>query len=309
MFLSGFVKLASGDPAWRHLTALTFHYQTQPLPTPLAWYANRLPAWFDKACCAVMFAVELAAPFALLAGRRLRHAAVLSMAALQALIALTGNYTFFNLLGAALCLPCLDDAWWGRPSVPAASASPPRWILYPFSALVAACTISAASADFFPGAVHSIPARLVRTVEPLRSLNNYGLFAVMTTRRPELVFEGSNDGVDWRPYGFAHKPGDLRRRPDFVAPHQPRLDWQLWFAALGPPDENRWVIGLCEHLLQGTPEVLGLLRSNPFPAKPPLYIRVVRYEYEFTSPAERAATGNWWKRTPMDFFIPPSSLE
>jgi lipase maturation factor 1 len=113
----------------------------------------------------------------------------------------------------------------------------------------------------------------------------------------------------WRAYEFPHKPGELARRPTWVAPHQPRLDWQLWFAALGSPSQNPWVLGVCEHLLRGTPEVLRLLGTNPFPEKPPRFIRVVRYEYHFTDAATRASTGNWWRRTPLDFYVPQASLK
>jgi hypothetical protein len=155
-----------------------------------------------------------------------------------------------------------------------------------------------------PAEFHS----LERAIAPFRSLNNYGLFAVMTHPRPELVFEGSNDRIEWLAYEFPHKPGSLTRRPTWVAPHQPRLDWQLWFAALGSPAQNRWVIALCEHLLRGTPDVLSLLATNPFPAAPPRFIRVVRYEYHFTDHRTRDATGQWWQRSPMDFYVPAASL-
>jgi hypothetical protein len=130
----------------------------------------------------------------------------------------------------------------------------------------------------------------------------------MTTSRPELVFEGSDDGRTWDAYELPCKPGDLARRPPIVAPHQPRLDWQLWFAALGPPEQSRWVLSVCEHLLRGTPEVLALFAKNPFADRPPRYIRVVRYDYHFTTTAERARTGRWWRREPLDFYVAPASL-
>jgi hypothetical protein len=150
---------------------------------------------------------------------------------------------------------------------------------------------------------------LANVVSPFRSLNNYGLFAVMTRPRAELIFEGSDDGIEWRAYEFPDKPGDPARRPRWVAPHQPRLDWQLWFAALGSPSQNQWVLALCEHLLRGTTEVLRLFEKNPFPQKPPRYIRVVRYEYHFTDAATRARTGQWWRRTPLDFYVGQASLK
>jgi len=321
MFLSGVVKLASGDPAWKHLTALTFHYQTQPLPTPLAWYAQQLPVWFQKGSCAVMFAIELVAPLCIPGPRRLRHLAALALISLQIVIALTGNYAFFNLLAVGLCLPCLDDRWWrqlrrgaeeqgagaGRTDATAGifKLTALRW----FAAFSVGVTFFEAVASVSRGAAASPIVRAVaNVVGPFRSFNTYGLFAVMTIERPELVFEGSNDGRDWREYQFAYKPGDLARGPGWVAPHQPRLDWQLWFAALEPPGANPWVETLCELLLRGDPAVLGLFSRNPFPGRPPDYIRVVRYRYDFTDALERARTGNWWRRTPIDFYIQPVAL-
>jgi hypothetical protein len=144
--------------------------------------------------------------------------------------------------------------------------------------------------------------------QPLRSVNSYGLFAVMTTTRPEIIVEGSNDRQTWLAYEFKHKPGDAQRRPGFVAPHQPRLDWQMWFAALGTYRENPWFINFCVRLLQGSPEVLALLERNPFPNRPPRYVRATVYEYRFTSAAERRATGAWWRREFKGEYCPVLSL-
>jgi hypothetical protein len=341
MVLSGLVKLASGDPTWRHLTALGFHFETQPLPTPVAWYAHHLAPGFLRLACALLLAVEIAVPWALWAPRAWRHSAALTLIGLQVLIALTGNYTFFNLLTAALCLPCLDDRWWGRtepghqasPSRAEASQAgstappitsspalahraapgdrgglPPR-LLRGFVYFAVLCTALEALADFVP-AVAETPAvgMLAGAVAPFRSLNNYGLFAVMTTERPELIIEGSDDGHDWREYALPQQPGDPHRRPEFVAPGQPRLDWQLWFAALAPPAQNPWVETLGVELLRGNPQVLGLFSRNPFPLHPPHYLRVVRYQYHFTDAAERARTGTWWRRSPDDLYLKPIAL-
>jgi hypothetical protein len=148
-----------------------------------------------------------------------------------------------------------------------------------------------------------------RLVIPLRSINTYGLFAVMTPNRPEIIVEGSNDGREWKPYVFRHKPGALNRRPTFVAPHQPRLDWQMWFAALSDARSNPWFINFSFRLLQGSREVVALLENNPFPNSPPKYIRAQLYDYHFTTPAERNQTGNWWKREFKGEYLPPISLE
>lgn len=147
-----------------------------------------------------------------------------------------------------------------------------------------------------------------QSIAPFRSVNTYGLFAVMTTERREIVVEGSNDGQTWRTYEFKYKPGDLTGRPRFVAPHQPRLDWQMWFAALGNYQGNPWFMNFCVRLLQGQPEVLALLKTNPFPDAPPRYIRAVMYDYRFADLATRHATGDWWRRELRGLYCPVLSL-
>jgi lipase maturation factor 1 len=327
MFLSGVVKLASGDQAWRHLTALTRHYETQPLPTWIGWYAHQLPEWFQRASCAVMFAIELAVPFLIFAPRRLRMAGGAALALFQVLILLTGNYTFFNWLTLALCLLLLDDfvlgprwpAWLARIYSPPASLSPARpnrlsrWsfvALAPLALLYIAISAIQVASPF--GRLLGWVAPIVtaqRWLGPFRSVNSYGLFAVMTMERPEILVEGSNDGRTWQEYGFPYKPGDLNRRPQFVAPYQPRLDWQMWFAALGTYRQNPWFISFCVRLLQGSPEVLALLTHNPFPGEPPKYIRARLYDYHFTTREERRHTGAWWKREFKGEYLPPISLD
>jgi len=145
------------------------------------------------------------------------------------------------------------------------------------------------------------------SLSPLRIVNGYGLFSVMTTSRPEIIVEGSLDGNIWRTYEFKYKPGDLNRPPAFVAPHQPRLDWQMWFAALGTAQENPWFINFCARLLQGNPYVLRLLKFNPFPDSPPKYIRATVYDYRFTRLAD-GQPGVWWRRTWKSVYIPSLSL-
>jgi lipase maturation factor 1 len=144
-------------------------------------------------------------------------------------------------------------------------------------------------------------------LSPFRTFNGYGLFAVMTTTRPEIIIEGSNDGTNWLSYAFKYKPGDVKRAPRFVEPHQPRLDWQMWFAALGNYRQNLWLVTFCLRLLQGSPSVLGLLERNPFPNAPPHYIRAVLYEYRFTDIATRRKTGAWWRREKIGDYLPPIS--
>jgi hypothetical protein len=156
---------------------------------------------------------------------------------------------------------------------------------------------------------HWAPAELViRAVGPFEIVNSYGLFAVMTTTRPEIIIEGSNDGTIWLPYEFRYKPGDLARAPIWVQPHQPRLDWQMWFAALGNYQTDPWILNFLTRLLEGQPEVLKLLGHNPFPGTPPRYVRAMVYDYRFATPAEKRASGDWWKREVKQSYVPPVSL-
>jgi predicted DCC family thiol-disulfide oxidoreductase YuxK len=321
MFSSGCVKLLSGDPTWRNLTALTFHYQTQPLPTWIGWYAQQLPVWFQKLSCAVMLGIELGAPFLIFTPRRLRFLGAALLAGLQVLILLTGNYTFFNFLTLALCLLLLDDfllARWlpanirARFTIHDSRFTPKHWPR-PLLVVIAAVILSASSFTLAVTLGCRSPLLapfgwVAGQLAPLRSVNNYGLFAVMTTQRNEIIVEGSNDGANWLAYEFRYKPGDVTRRPSFIAPFQPRLDWQMWFAALGDYQQNPWFGNFCERLLQGSPDVLALLDKNPFPDKPPHFIRAEFYNYHFTNFAERRATGAWWKRESIGEYLPPVSL-
>jgi predicted DCC family thiol-disulfide oxidoreductase YuxK len=320
MLESGAVKLLSGDPTWRNLTALYYHYQTQPLPPWTAWYFQHLPAWFQRFSCASVFVVELGAPWLVLMPRRPRALAAMAFLSLQALIALTGNYCFFNILAAALCLPLLDDAFWARnfPRLarrlvpPDPEADRPGWRAWAAVPALALCVglgllqlgTMLGGSRLGPGLLSSVAG----AVEPFHAVNGYGLFAVMTTTRHEIVIEGSDDGRTWREYEFAWKPGAVDRRPRFVAPHQPRLDWQMWFAALGPYQQSPWFTHLLVRLLQGSPETLALLARDPFAGKPPFFLRAQLYEYRFTSSQQRAATGAWWTRESKGLYCPVASL-
>jgi len=320
MFQSGCVKLVSGDTMWRDLTALSVHYETQPLPTWISWYAHQLPLWVQKFSCFVMFGVELVVPFLIFLPRRPRQLAAILFALLQVLIMLTGNYTFFNLLTLALCLLLLDDflivrflpkrirpryeqhsieilGRWQRRAIAVVAV-----VVISVTLLLLVATFGVRSGLLAPvEAVH-------HWLSPFRSLNSYGLFAVMTKPRNEIIVEGSNDGLRWYAYEFKHKPGDEKRRPRFVAPHQPRLDWQMWFAALSRGENNPWFASFCVRLLQGSPDVLALLERNPFPNRPPRFVRATVYEYHFTNYPLRRYRGEWWRREIKGPYLPVMSL-
>ena len=294
MFFSGVVKLASHDAVWRNLTALHFHYETQPLPTPLAWYLYQLPMTLQKASTLFVFATELAVPFLFFAPRRWRHAGAWITIALQLLILATGNYTFFNILTIGLLL-------WMFIEPDHTKAGPFVW----GAAVLVGVTSGLLFLALFNVTMPPGGATVLRYVEPLHIVNSYGLFAVMTTERQEIEVEGSDDSVNWRAYAFPYKPGDLRRAPPIVAPHQPRLDWQMWFAALGSYQQNRWFVNFMIRLLEGEPSVLKLLESNPFPKAPPKFIRARLYLYHFTKWGEKG----WWTREDRGEYFPVVSLK
>jgi len=299
VFFSGVVKLTSGDPTWHNLTALQYHYETQPLPTPLAWLMYQLPAFFQKASTAVVLFAELAVPFTFFGPRIVRRAGAGVTVLLQFLILLTGNYTIFNWLTIALCLWLVIE-----PERTAPRLLPHRAVSAALAGMIA--MISALQIlETFNGPTPPGGGAILHAVAPLRLVNTYGLFAVMTTTRAEIIVEGSADGENWRAYEFPYKPGDPMRMPPFVAPHQPRLDWQMWFAALGTYQQNRWFVNFMVRLLEGEPRVVRLLSYNPFPNAPPSYVRARLFQYHFTRFGERG----WWRREERGMYFPPVSIK
>jgi lipase maturation factor 1 len=300
MLESGAVKLLSGDPAWHNLTALNYHYETQPLPTPLAWYAYHLPEMLQKLSVVGVFAVELILPFFFFATRRLRIIAASITILFQLMIALTGNYTFFNLLTILLCLFLFE----GR--------KPERTPWFPAAVGVLLIVIGVLQLVMMFGLPSLLPQPfpwLDGHAEAFRVVNHYGLFAVMTTSRSEIIIEGSDDSTEWKPYEFKYKPGPVDRPLPWVAPYQPRLDWQMWFAALSSYQQNPWFQELMLRLLEGSPAVTSLLESNPFPDKPPRFIRGVLYDYHFSDAATRRNTGAIWTRSYTGEYFPAVSLK
>lgn len=324
-FESGIAKILGGDPEWRHLTAMDEYYQNGPLPSWISWYATQLPHWFHAATAALTLALELALIFAIFLPRRLRIALFFLITAWQAGIILTSNYAFLNYLVLVLGFLLLDDQFlsWMLPrnlrpaaTLPAGAPEPSlaepqahgwhyrlrlwvqafflSWIFYATSALLLFMLV--------PGA--PLPASPIRALEPFRIANDFGLFAVMTRGRYEIEFQGSNDGQTWTPYPFRYKPQDVHSAPRIYAPYQPRFDWNLWFASLGNWQEYPWVIRVEQSLLSGAPDVLALFGKDPFPEHPPEEIRVLMWQYWFTSWSERRETGAWWRREEVGRYGP-----
>ncbi|XP_055568051.1 lipase maturation factor 2 [Falco biarmicus] len=415
MFASGVVKLSSRCPTWWGLTALIYHYETQCIPTPSAWFAHQLPVWFQKFSVVATYVIEIAIPLLFFAPiRRLRLFAFYSQVLLQVLIILTGNYNFFNMLTIVLAFSLLDEEhvghWLGRSKRRHTSTWPPSlqslfsallelsiygFLLYwsvqyfgleinwekklldskvaftyhEFMTWLRAVTLPLvglaflslsweilsamyrcacvrgcfwklwatlqwaifATATMGMFAISLVPFtyidyessgklwpgiyQMFNAVERFQVVNSYGLFRRMTGvgGRPEVVLEGSYDKQMWTEIEFMYKPGNVSRAPPVVAPHQPRLDWQMWFAALGPHSSSPWFTSFVYRLLQGKKDVIRLVQVDesqyPFSAQPPVYIRAQLYKYWFTSSAEGSEDpARWWRRQHVQEFFPTVSL-
>ncbi len=315
IIMGGVVKLASGDPSWLNLTALSYHYQTQPLPSPLAYYAYYLPGWFNKFCVAGVLIIEIIVPFFVFLPRRFRLFAAWSFIILQSSIILTGNYNFFNLLTILICLFLFDDKDFER-ILPAQLITAirqkrptPGFIANAAAALLMGLVFLTCATYIWIFNVKQKPVAplysLVQITSAFSLINNYGPFAVMTKERPEIIVQGSLDGRNWQTYQFKYNPVNLDQKLSWNIPHQPRLDWQMWFAALETTARDPWFSRFMLKLKEGSPQVLSLLASNPFPEKPPTYVRALLYRYFYTTRAQREATGQIWQREFLRVYWPP----
>jgi predicted DCC family thiol-disulfide oxidoreductase YuxK len=323
LLMSGVVKLTSGDDSWWDLTALDYHYWSQPLPTVIGWWADQSPEWFKKFSVAFSLVVEIIVPFFIWAPRRLRLLACGLLIFLQLIIGATGNYNFFNLLTIALCLLLIDDSIWRRQRAALQTTGGTRAVVSHYLSdrlsIYAAAIVIVLTLPLNARLIYSafkpedewspLLGRMMARAESFRIVNGYGLFRVMTKDRKEIVIEGSADGLDWKPYEFKWKPGDVIRAPGWCQPHQPRLDWQMWFAALGSYRQNPWFVQAVIALLHGKPKVAALLEKNPFPETPPHFIRATLYRYRFTNAEEHRQTGEWWKRQELGEYLPSVSLD
>lgn len=293
-FESGLVKLLSGEPQWRDLTAMDKYYENGPLPTWLGWYVQQWPHSFHAFSAAATLIVELFVVWLLFFGRRSRWIAFAVTTPLQIGIILTANYAFLNYLVLVLGFLLLEDgsAVAQLRGFEVSATSQPRNLA---TALVLSIHFITTTAMFLlPG----FPT--ARLLAPSRIVNSFGLFAVMTRARYEIEFQGTADGKTWIAYPFAYKPQDPMKRPRIFAPYQPRFDWNLWFASLASWEENRWVLNVEARLLQRSPPVLRLFGGNPFANKPPVAVRSVLWQYWFTKQGERG----WWRRELKGSFAP-----
>lgn len=313
-FESGVVKIASGDPHWRNFTAMDDYYQNGPLPAWPGWYVQHLPHWYHAGTVALTLVVELFLVWAVFLPRRFRIGCFVVVTALQIGIIATANYAFLNYLVLVLGVLLLDDdavGWFlthvripSTTSVasPAHAWSRTVWSSWTELAALGWVFYATVWAFFAPGARGPL-ALPEHALAPFRIANAYGLFATMTEARYEIEFQGSADGgKTWIAYPFRYKPQDPLARPGVYAPYQPRFEWNLWFASLGPWQSSPWVVATQQRLIEGSPSVLRLLRRDPFAGTPPPLVRTVLWQYWFTDEGTKRRTGAWWRRTQLGLF-------
>lgn len=317
MLGSGLIKFR-GDKIWRNGTALYYHFETQPLPGPLSRWFHFLPKIVLKMGVWFNWVAELAMPIFVFWPRLARLAAGIVIIVFQFTIILSGNLSFLNWLTIVPALACFDDDFWKRilpkklsqkanaaeeSAMPSRSMATTAWLV---TGLVAILSVQPV--------FNLISSRQVMNTsyDPLELVNTYGAFGSVGEQRMNIVFEGTNDQNPtdrsiWKPYIYKGLPVKLDKMPPQIAPYQLRLDWQMWFAAMATPEEYPWIYNLIWKLLHGDSDAISLFADNPFPGKPPRYIRAELYQYSFAPP--RNPQHLWWRRKQLGDWIQPLSVD
>ena len=312
MFGAGLIKMR-GDACWRNLTCLDYYYETQPMPNPLSWFFHWGPEWTHKGGILFNHFAELIVPFALFLPQPVATIAGVITIVFQLTIFASGNLSWLNFLTMVLAISALDGRFlaklipWHAPQTHAPALA--------HRIAVAAVGLLVAYLSIQPVRNMISPHQVMNTVyNRLHPVGTYGAFGSITRPRYEVIVEGTDEAVltestRWREYEFKAKPGATDRMPPQIAPYHLRLDWLMWFAAFSNYYQQPWFVNFLAKLLENDQPVLSLLRHNPFPGAPPRYVRATLYEYHFTTPAERARTGQWWKRELVHQYFPPVSLQ
>jgi hypothetical protein len=301
-----------GDSCWRDLTCLNYYFETQPIPNALSWYFHWMPASVHRAGVAFNHGAELLVPFGYFAPQPIAGLAGVITIMFQLSLIVSGNLSWLNWITIVLCIPTLDDRFFSWLPVPLPPLHTPattqRLAIYAVVVLVAVLSIRPIMNMFSPNQLMNF------SFNPLHLVNTYGAFGSITRERHEIVIEGTDEAVltsssHWQEYEFKGKPGRTSRLPPQIAPYHLRLDWLMWFAAMGSPNEQPWFVALIVKLLEGDAATLGLLRTNPFPGHRPHFVRALYYRYRFSTPAERRVSGDWWKRELEGVYFGPVALK
>jgi hypothetical protein len=312
MFGAGLIKLR-GDPCWRDFTCLDYYYETQPIPNPLSWYFHRAPAWFHRMGVGFNHFSELLVPFCYFLPQPIASIAALITILFQGMIFVSGNLSWLNVLTMILAIPAIDGRWFSVLLSGQAPETATVGIVYRSITAVLAVTIGILSIQ---PVLNMMSTRQIMNTsyEPLHLVGTYGAFGSITRQRFEIVVEGTSGETvtaasQWKEYEFRGKPTDIHRMPPQIAPYHLRLDWLMWFAAMSRYNEHPWFVNFMAKLLENDKAVLGLLASNPFPDRPPRFVRAELYTYRFADANEHRATGQWWTRELAGEYFPAVSLD
>lgn len=321
MFGAGLIKIR-GDECWRDFTCLNYHYETQPIPNPFSWYFHWLPKWFHGLSVFWNHIVELVVPFMYFLPQPFAAIAGIITFSFHGWLMASGNFAFLGFLTMVLSVSTIPDKFL-RYALPlgAGTLSPPST---PYLYAVYAVTALVLLLSYFP-VKNLLSSRQIMnfSFNPLHLVGTYGAFGSITRPRYEVIVEGTSDSeitpkTKWQEYEFIGKPGGLFRRPPQIAPYHLRLDWLMWFQPFRAQVTERgvavygydpWFVHFMAKLLQGDKGILSLIRKNPFPEKPPRFVRALFYEYHFTTPEEKKKTGAWWRRELKGFYFPAVSLD
>jgi len=318
MLGAGLIKLR-GDEVWRNSTALYFHFETQPIPGPLSRWFHFLPRWILRLGVWFNWLAELIAPWFAFGPRTARHVAGIIMILLQIVLILSGNLSFLNWLTIVPALACFDDGALSKvlPQALVRRAMTAMENAEPYRPMEITAWIITGLIGFLSiqPAVNMLSSRQIMNTsfDPLNLVNTYGAFGSVGKERMNVVFEGTMDSVpddkaNWKAYPYKGLPVALDKASPQIAPYQLRLDWEMWFAAMSTPDEYPWTMTLVSKLLHNDPGAVGLFAGNPFPGRPPRYIRAILYRYKFAPPGNKEH--QWWTRERIgDTWLPATSLQ
>jgi hypothetical protein len=317
MFGAGMIKLR-GDSCWTDLSCLLYHFETQPVPSPLSWYFHNLPDGVLRAGAVANHFVEIVVPFFVFGPRPARRIAGGCIIAFQATLIASGNLAFLNWLTIIAALACFDDGVFER-TLPrrvieaardarerARASVVQNGVAWAYAVIVAYLSVAPIENLFSSRQIMNT------SFDRLHLVNTYGAFGSVGRERSEIVIQGTRDEEPgetslWVDYDWKCKPGDPAAPPCLITPYHYRLDWLIWFAAMSDYQHHPWVVHLVWKLLHSDPGALSLLAADPFGGERPRWIRAELYHYEFTKPGD--ANPGWWLRTRTRNYLPAVSLE
>jgi hypothetical protein len=312
-FGAGMIKLRGGRE-WRDLTALDYHHETQPMPNPVSRWAHLLPKPWHRIEVLGNHVAQLVVPWLLFLPQPVASIAAAAIILTQFWLVITGNFAWLNAITIVLAFCGIGDGVVHAlvPAWPATAAAPgmPWWFGIPVLAVSAFLVVLSRHP------LRNLVARrqlMNASFNRWHLANAYGAFGTVTKQRDEVIVEGSaapdpHDEDAWRPYEFRGKPGDVRRIPPQVAPYHLRLDWLMWFLALGSPD-SRWFEVFLRRLLEADRATLRLLRHDPFGGVAPQWVRARVFRYRFAPRAERRGQRVIWIREERGMLVRPVSLD